>query len=711
MPALADHVTSKTSVSFPTSRLDAQKSRIRRQEHHRLRTSPVPDIIAECDRERLSWPQRAACLMVRMCQAEKPVIRPDEHIVFNRTVPSVPPIYSPEDWGRMTTGRILHELGPVSNICADWGSVLRDGLLHRRKIAIASRERFASDTVRVEFLNCAIACIDAVLDLAARYADEARRQGRDDIAAILDHVPALPPRTLQEALQSLRLLHASVWMAGHYHVGLGRVDQYLWPYLENDLAEHRLDLSGAEELLAEFFISLNKDSDLYPGVQQGDNGQTIMLGGVTPQGAPAVNELTRMALRVGLYTLMIDPKINLRITRETDVDLLMLATELTRRGLGFPQYSNDEIVIPALIAHGYATEDARNYTVAACWEFIIPGKGMEVVNTGAVSMPLAVDQAMREAFGGNEGFDRILARTSGHIADRVRDLVEKYSRLLLPPAPWYSVLMEGCLGNGRDLSAGLKYNNFGIHGAGSSSAADMLAAIRHFVYEEKSVSPARFLEALDANFQGHEALRDRLLHEAPKVGNDPEAADLLAELFDRFADGCESAAPTNRGGQIRPGSGSAMYYVWLTRGAPGARDGLPIGATADGRLEGEFFSANLAPSPQAQVRGPLSILQAFSQIDYNRICNGGPITMELSDSVFSDEEGIEKCALLVRTFAQLGGQQLQLNTVNLHTLLDAREHPEHHRNLIVRVWGWSGYFCELAPEYQEHIIARHIYGS
>ena len=141
---------------------------------------------------------------------------------------------------------------------------------------------------------------------------------------------------------------------------------------------------------------------------------------------------------------------------------------------------------------------------------------------------------------------------------------------------------------------------------------------------------------------------------------------------------------------------------------PGMREPV-VGATADGRLRGQPFSANLAPSPGVRVRGPISTLQSFAKIDYRRICNGGPITMELSDSVFQNPESIRKTAMLVRTFAQLGCQQLQLNSLSLNTLLDAKAHPENHKNLIVRVWGWSGYFCELAPEYQDHIIARHLY--
>jgi formate C-acetyltransferase len=134
-----------------------------------------------------------------------------------------------------------------------------------------------------------------------------------------------------------------------------------------------------------------------------------------------------------------------------------------------------------------------------------------------------------------------------------------------------------------------------------------------------------------------------------------------------------------------------------------------VGATAEGRKRGEPFSANLAPSPGVRVSGPISTLRSFAKIGFRRVCNGGPITLELSDSVFCNAESIRKTAMLVRTFAQLGCQQLQLNSLNVEMLLDAKAHPEKHKNLIVRVWGWSGYFCELAPEYQDHIIARHQY--
>ncbi len=308
-----------------------------------------------------------------------------------------------------------------------------------------------------------------------------------------------------------------------------------------------------------------------------------------------------------------------------------------------------------------------------------------------------------------DDFDHILERVKAHVREQVNSLAGAYSHLLLPPAPFYSIFMRGCLERGRDLSEGLKYNNFGIHGAGSSNAADALAAVQKFVFEEHSISPKELLAALDTNFVGRESLRRQLEEQGPKIGNnDPIADTFLVALFDDLADACEEHPRTPRGGILRPGTGSAMYYIWLARGHEGMREPV-VGATADGRLQGQPFSANLAPSPGVRVRGPISTLQSFAKINYRRICNGGPVTMELSDSVFRNQESVRKTAMLVRMFAQLGCQQLQLNSLSLNTLLDAKAHPENHKNLIVRVWGWSGYFCELAPEYQDHIIARHLY--
>jgi len=692
-------------------RLAEMKRRIRAGEHHRHREAGSIDVRHECDSENLSWMQRAARLTRRMCEAQTVVIEEDEQIAFTRTICQVAPVYSESELRTLTAGRTLHELGPISNICADWGMVLAQGLLARKSAALRAKARLQADAPAVEFLDCAIETIEAVLVLAARYAKKAWQMGRPDISDIFDRLPAQPATTFREALQSLRLCHAVLWLSGHYHCGLGRFDQYMWPYLQADLEAGRLDQSEAEELLGEFFISLNKDSDLYPGIQQGDNGQSLMLGGVRRDGRTGVNPLTSMVLRVARAVALIDPKINLRVDRDTDLDLLAQALELTRIGLGFPQYANDEVVIPGLVAAGYALEDARDYTVAACWEFCIPGRGMEVVNIGAASMPAAVDKAVRVGLAARHSFEKIIERVGSELHEQVAALAESSRKLLLPPAPYYSVLMDGCLEKGRDLSCGLQYNNFGIHGAGSANAADALAAVKAFVFDDQRVAPDRLLCALENDFDLDEPLRRELRERAPKVGNHDDRADLLlVKLFDLFADACAAAGDNGRGGHYRPGSGSAMYYVWLARGHEGMREPA-VRATADGRRAGEFFSSSLAPSPGVVVRGPFSVLQSFGKIDYRRICNGGPLTMELANSLFNGCDTTRKMALFIRAFVKTGCQQLQLNTLNVETLRDAQRHPELHKNLVVRVWGWSGYFCELDEAYQNQIIGRHIYGA
>ena len=497
-------------------RLAEMKRRIRAGEHHHHRVTETVEVRDESTAERLSWLQRAARLTRRMCEAQTVVIEPDERIVFTRTVCKVTPLYSEAEFRTLTAGRTLHELGPISNICADWSMVLSQGLLARKQTALATRERLAADAEAVEFLDGVIETIDAVLALARRYAEGARLAGRYDIADILDRVPGQSPRTFHEALQALRLCHAVLWLSGHYHCGLGRFDQYMWPYLQADLEAGRLDTAAAEELLAEFFISLNKDSDLYPGIQQGDNGQSLMLGGMRRDGTSGVNPLTAMVLRVARAVALIDPKINLRVDRHTDLELLALAAELTRIGLGFPQYANDEVVIPGLVAAGYELEDARDYTVAACWEFIIPGQGMEVVNIGAASLPAAVDKAIRQGLAGGETFPGILERVGADLHTQVNVLAQASRKLSLPPAPYYSVLMDGCLERGRDLSQGLKYNNFGIHGAASGNAADALAAVKALVFDEDRISAEHLLRALETNFTTDEPLRNSCANSRPR---------------------------------------------------------------------------------------------------------------------------------------------------------------------------------------------------
>ena len=203
--------------------------------------------------------------------------------------------------------------------------------------------------------------------------------------------------------------------------------------------------------------------------------------------------------------------------------------------------------------------------------------------------------------------------------------------------------------------------------------------------------------ALKNNFKGYEQIRNKLRYHAPKFGNDDDYADSIAvSLLDSFAESLKNKK-NERNGIFRPGTGSAMYYIWHSQNTP---------ATPDGRDRGEEFAANYSPSLFARLKGPVSIIKSYTKPDLRKVINGGPLTLELHDTVFRTPEAVEKVAMLVKSFIDMNGHQLQLNAVNRDTLLDAQKHPEKYRNLIVRVWGWSGYFVELSKEYQDHIIKR-----
>ena len=267
----------------------------------------------------------------------------------------------------------------------------------------------------------------------------------------------------------------------------------------------------------------------------------------------------------------------------------------------------------------------------------------------------------------------------------------------MEPAPLLSLMMHDTVEQAKDISKGSKYNNYGFHGTGLSTAVDSLASIRKYVYDTKEVSKERMLKALSTNFEGEEELDNMLRYEAPKMGNDDDLADEIAvKLLNWYADSMEGHV-NDRGGIYRAGTGSAMYYIWQAQSTQ---------ATPDGRQKGEEFACNYSPSLFSRLDGPISIIKSFSKPDLVRVANGGPLTIELTDTMFRNEESIQKTAQFVKTFIDLGGHQMQINAVNREKLLDAKKHPENYRNLIVRVWGWSGYFVELDECYQNHIIKR-----
>ncbi len=646
--------------------------------HHKYRHTVDWDLAAEYAQKNLSPVERMADRFTKLCEEEKAVILEDEKIVFLRTVSNLPAIFTDGEWNDIKSKHYIHELGFMSNLSPNYYDTIATGLLSKRETADEYGKK----------------AIDNIIKLSDKYLEEAKKQGRDDLVEVLSQVPRYPARNFREALQFFRILHFSLWLEGNYHNTIGRFDKYMYPYLKADIEKGIYTPETALELLEDFFLSFNKDSDIYVGVQQGDNGQSMMLGGIDEDGNDVYNLLSELCLKASCNNKMIDPKINLRVSKNTPADRYTEATKLTRAGLGFPQYSNDDVVIPALEAMGYSHNDAVNYTVAACWEFIIPNVGADVANIAALSYPKAVDTALHNSLNKANTYEDFFGFVKAEIEKECNTICDNINNLWFIPSPFMNVLMD-C-----DIYTGGKYNNFGIHGTGIATAADSLAAIKKYVFEEKSVSKDELITAVNNNFENTPELLHKLRYESPKLGNNDDFVDSIAtELLDTFGNALKGK--TNcRGGIYRAGTGSAMYYLWHAN---------EIGASADGRREKEPFGTNYSVSLFANVKGPVSVIASMTKQHFENAMNGGPLTLEFHQSIFADDDGIEKVGLLVKNFIDRGGHQLQLNTVNLDRMLDAQKHPENHKQLVVRIWGWSAYFVELDKEYQDHVIARQAY--
>lgn len=414
--------------------------------HKAYRTAVTDNLATLYASEGLSAIERITRRFTLLCDRQVPHILPGQQIVFMRTTANAPSLFTETEWAEISGTHFIHELGYMSNVTPDYARILSRGLLSVREEA--------NEYGRRE--------IDALLRLSDRYRDEAVRVGRDDVAEILTQIPRYPARNLREALQFFRILHYAIWLEGTYHVTCGRFDKYMRPYYEAD--KDRYTDEELLSLLRDFFLSFNVDSDMYPGVQQGDNGQSMVLGGIDENGADVFSPFSELCLRASGENLLIDPKINMRVSKNTPMEQYIAGSRLTARGMGFPQYSNDDVVIPGLTRLGYRYEDAVNYGVAACWEFIVPGKGCDVANIAALSFPQIVDTVLHGSFRDGMTKTDLQSAVRSAIAHRCDEITSSVRDLWFIPAPFLTLFFDCPDG---DISRGSLYNNFGIHGTGA----------------------------------------------------------------------------------------------------------------------------------------------------------------------------------------------------------------------------------------------------
>ena len=588
---------------------------------------------------------------------------------------------------------------------------------------------------RQEELRAMRLCAAAIITLARRHAEKARAlasretdlQRRNElyqIAEICERVPAEKPRTLWEALQYYWFVHLGVitelnpWDA----FNPGRLDQHLLPFYEHDLASGALPREEARELLHCFWIKFNNQpAPPKVGVTAAESSTytdfaNINVGGLRRDGGDGVNELSFLLLEVIDEMRLVQPSSNIQLSRKNPDHFLKEALKIVRKGWGQPSLFNADVVVEELLRQGKSLEDARCGGTSGCVETGAFGKESYIL-TGYFNIPKILELTLHNGFDPRTGqqlgprsgepetwrhFDDLLAafeKQMRHFIDlkmRGNQIIERlYARYM--PVPFLSILIDDCIANGRDYNdGGARYNTNYIQGVGIGTITDCLSALKKHVYEDHHLTAAEMIAILDQDFAGHEPLRQRLLNKTPRYGNDDDAADeLMRAVFEMFYD-MVNGRPTTKGGVYRIDMLPTTCHVYF---------GSVTGAMPDGRKAGMPLSEGISPVQGADRKGPTAVLKSASKMDHVRT-GGTLLNQKFTPALLEGEKGLTHLAQLVRSYFLLGGHHIQFNVVDAQTLRDAQRHPEAHRDLIVRVAGYSDYFLDLSVALQDEIISR-----
>ena len=604
----------------------------------------------------------------------------------------------------------------------------------------ASRARIAGsdDPAKQEKLDeleaMSIAC-GAIVRLAERHAERARELAgacddparRDEllrIAEVCDRVPRHAPRTFHEALQAYWFVHLGVVIELNEWDSLnpGRIDQHLYPFYRRDLDEGRLTEEAAKELLECFWIKFsNQPAPPKVGVTEEQsstyNDFTLLnTGGVDRNGGDAVNELSYLILDVIEEMRLPYTGSCIQLSKVNPDRFLLRALEVVRCGFGQPSVFNTDAICQEFLRAGKSLEDARAGGPSGCVTISAFGKESCVL-TGYMNWPKILEIALHDGVDPRTGrrigpatgdprsfdtFDELFDAYRTQLKYFVDLKVEGNSRIERlfaehMPAPFLSVLVEDCIERGQDYNdAGPRYPTTYVQGVGLGTATDALAAIREHVFVRGTVTMAELLDALDADFEGHEVLRGALLHRSPKFGNDDDDADRIARaLFDAYFDALDGR-PNTKGGRYRVNLLPTTVHVFF---------GEMLGASADGRKAGVPLSDGISPVQGADTRGPTAVIRSVGKLDHVRT-GGTLLNQRFLPDLIADEEGLRKLGNLVRTYFRLDGHHVQFNVVDSETLRRAQASPSEYRDLIVRVAGYSDYFSNLDRALQDEIIAR-----
>ena len=582
--------------------------------------------------------------------------------------------------------------------------------------------------------NFALRYSHLAADMAAKEEDPARRFELNEMSRILAKVPYEPAESFREAIQSVWLIQLILQIESNGHsLSYGRFDQYMYPYYIADIRSGRMTEEEAQELLTCLWIktlTINKVRSQAHTLSSAGSPmyQNVTIGGQTTDHQDAVNELSFAVLRSVAQTRLTQPNLTVRYHKNLNKQFFDECIEVMKLGFGMPALNNDEIIIPSFIGWGVKEEDAYNYSAIGCVETAVPGKwGYRCTGMSYINFPRMLLCAMNDGvdltsgkrftkgcghFRDMKSYEELLAAWDKTVREVTRysviveNAIDKASERDVPDI-LCSALTDDCIGRGKTIKEGGAVYDF-ISGlqVGIANMADSLAAIKKLVFEEKKITPEALWNAILDDFQSPEnqAIQRMLIRDVPKYGNDVDYVDqLVVEAYDSYIDEIKKYPNT----RFHRGPIGGIRYAGTSSISANVGQGMGTMATPDGRHAHEPLAEGCSPAHNADTHGPTAVFKSVSKLRTEKITGGVLLNQKMTPQMLSTEENKEKLEMLIRTyFNRLHGYHVQYNIVSRETLLDAQVHPEKHKDLIVRVAGYSAFFNVLSRATQDDIIAR-----
>ena len=595
------------------------------------------------------------------------------------------------------------------------------------------------------FYKAVLIVIDAVHNFALRYSklakelaekenDAKRKAELEEISRVCEKVPYYPADSFREAVQAVWFIHVILQIESNGHsLSYGRFDQYMYPLYKKDIESGKITRDDALELLTCLWIktlTVQKIRSQSHTLSSAGSPmyQNVTVGGQTVDKKDAVNDLSFLVLQSIAQTRLTQPNFTVRYHANIDKKFMEECIEVMKLGFGMPALNNDEIIIPSFIKWGVKEEDAYNYSAIGCVETAVPGKwgyrctGMSYINFPRVllcAMNNGVDMTSGKRFTKGYGYfkDFTSYEQLMEIWDKTVREMTKYSAIVENaidkaserdvPDILCSALTDDCIARGKTIKEGGAVYDF-ISGlqVGIADMADSLAAIKKLVFEEKKITPAQLWDAILDNFTSPEnqRIQEMLINDAPKYGNDNDYVDeLIVEAYDSYIDEVKKY-PNTRFGR---GPIGGIRYAGTSSISANVGQGMGTMATPNGRKAKEPLAEGCSPAHNADKNGPTAVFKSVSKLRTDKITGGVLLNQKMTPQILSKEENKQKLIMLIRTFFnRLHGYHVQYNIVSRETLIDAQLHPEKHKDLIVRVAGYSAFFNALSKATQDDIIDR-----